>query len=229
MSVKASSLEWVKIVKKYQKPESWKAIWQVVNTFIPYVVLWFFMFKAYQISYWVMLPLAIIAAGLQIRLFIFQHDCGHNSFFPNKNANNILGGLLGIITLTPYAYWRKTHAVHHATSGDLDFRGLGDVDTITVSEYLAKDWKGKFWYRFYRHPLVMFGIGPIFVYFIRYRYPFDIPTTWTRERNSVFRTNFGILAAVAIMWALVGIKAFVAIYVTTIIIAISLGVWLFYV
>lgn len=229
MSKDKKKSEWVALVKKYQTPDTKKAVWQMINTGVPYIILWVLMIYAVKISFWAMLPLVIIAAGLQVRLFIFQHDCGHNSFFPSISANNIVGGLLGIITLTPYAYWRKMHAVHHATSGNLDFRGLGDVATITVDEYFDRSWIGRFWYRIYRHPLLMFFIGPGIVFLFMQRYPFGIPKKWKRERKSVYKTNLGIAMFFLIAGLLIGYKEFFTIYMTMVLIASSLGVWMFYV
>ncbi|MDH5607506.1 MAG: fatty acid desaturase [Anaerolineae bacterium] len=229
MSNESKKPEWVELVKKYQKPDTKKALWQVINTLVPYIIMWYLMFQALEVSYWLVLPVAVVCAGLHIRLFIFQHDCGHNSFFPSKQWNNRLGGLLGILTLTPFAYWRKTHAVHHANSGNLDFRGIGDVETLTVKEYFDKDWKGRFAYRFFRHPLVTFGIGPAFVFFLRQRVPYDIPKEWKRERSSVYKTNVGIAILLLTAGYLLGFKEFFTLYITMMLMATSAGVWMFYV
>lgn len=225
----AKKEEWIEIVARYQKPDSFKAAWQVLNSSVPFIVLWVLMYYAYQYSYWAMLPIAILNAGFFVRLFIIQHDCGHNSFFPSKKANNILGSILGTITLTPYVYWRKMHAMHHAGSGNLDFRGIGDIEVLTIDEYQAKDWKGKLLYRFYRHPFVMFVLGPPFVFFILQRIPTKTKKSWKRERNSVYYTNLSIFIFVLLMGLLMGFGTFFSIWFTVMTISTMAGVWLFYV
>jgi acyl-lipid omega-6 desaturase (Delta-12 desaturase) len=227
--IKAKKEEWIEIVAKYQKPDFAKAIWQVINTGIPFIFLWAAMYYAYQYSYWAMLPIAMISSGFFVRLFIIQHDCGHNSFFPSKKANNILGSLLGAITLTPYVYWRKMHAIHHAGSGNLDFRGIGDIEVLTIEEYQAKDWKGKLLYRFYRHPFVMFVLGPPFVFFILQRIPVKTKKSWKRERSSVHFTNVSIVIMVLLLSWLMGLSNFLPIWLTMMFLSTMAGVWLFYV
>ena len=139
--------------------------------------------------------LAPLAAGLLIRLFLIQHDCGHGSFFPNKLANDWVGRALGVLTMTPYDHWRRTHAIHHATSGNLDRRGIGDIKTLTVREYFARNWRGRLSYRLYRHPLVMFGIGPAYMFLIESRLPFGFMRKGAMPWVSTMTTNAGIVLA----------------------------------
>ncbi|MDH5507703.1 MAG: fatty acid desaturase [Anaerolineae bacterium] len=226
---KANKPEWIQIVSKYQKPHTWKSVWQIINTTLPYLVLWYLMYRSLAVSYWITLGLAVITAGLHARVFIIQHDCGHNSFFKSRKANNIIGAIFGVVTLTPYAYWRKTHAMHHATSGDLDFRGPGDIDTLTVQEYLDLDWKGRLRYRLFRNPIVMFVIGPTLMFALFHRIPVKTPRAWKRERRSVYLTNLGIAAVVVAMGLLVGFKEFFLVQGPVIVFASTIGVWLFYV
>src|ERR1041385_1270591 len=154
---KSSSLAWRDIVTKYQTPVVWPALRQVLNTLIPYAALWYLMYLVLPVSFWLALPLAVLAAGFMLRVFIIFHDCGHGSFFPSRRANDIAGFLTGVLTFTPYRHWTREHAVHHATSGDLDRRGTGDLWTLTVQEYLeASIWK-RFAYRLARNPVVLFG------------------------------------------------------------------------
>src|SRR2546421_10349910 len=138
---------WKDIVTKYQKPAVWPGIWQIVNTVVPYAALWYLMYLVVPVSFWLAVPLAALAGGFVIRTFIIFHDCGHGSFFPSRKANDVVGFITGVLTFTPYRHWTREHAVHHATSGDLDRRGTGDIWTLTVQEYLdASRWR-KFAYR----------------------------------------------------------------------------------
>ena len=180
-------------------------------------------------SYWLTLALAFVAAGFLMRLFMIQHDCGHGSFFKSRRVADTLGFWIGVLTLTPYQYWRKTHAVHHAHSGDLDLRSFGEIETWTVEEYQAKNWFGKLYYRVYRNPLVLFGPGAAFHFLVKHRYPWDVPRKWTQAWASVWKTNLALVVIVAMMWATIGIKAFLLVQVPITLFACALGVWLFYV
>ena len=153
---------------RYQKSEVWPGVWQLVNTLVPYAALWCLMYLSLQVSWWLALPLAVLAAGFLVRVFIIFHDCGHGSFLPSRRANDILGFITGVLTFTPYYHWRWEHALHHATSGDLDRRGTGDVWTLTVQEYLeASRWK-RFAYRLARNPVILFGLAPLFLFLIKH-------------------------------------------------------------
>src|SRR5438067_251409 len=186
---------WKSIVAKYQKPSTPRAGWQVANTLIPYAALWYLIRLSVGISWWLAVPLAILAGGFLIRLFIIHHDCGHGSFFKSRSANHILGFITGVITFTPYYHWRWEHAQHHATSGDLDRRGIGDIWTLTVQEYLESSrWK-KFAYRLARNPVILFMIAPMYVFIIKQRFP--NPKASTRERHSVYLTNVAMAALAA--------------------------------
>ena len=172
----------------------------------------------------------IPAGGLLVRLFIIQHDCGHQSMFSNRRANDWVGRFIGILTLTPYDHWKRGHALHHAGSGNLDRRGMGDdILTMTVAEYKAASSWGRFKYRFYRHPLVMFGIGPAFVFFLVNRLPFGAMKNGVKPWASALLTNLGVVILYgALIWA-VGWKIFVLIQIPTVLVAASIGVWMFYV
>src|SRR6266851_4870960 len=217
---------WKEIVARYQKPSVGRGVWQIVNTLVPYAALWYLMYLSLAVSYWLVVPLAILAGGFMIRAFIIHHDCGHGSFFKSRRANDILGFIKGVLTFAPYYNWRWEHALHHATSGDLDRRGMGDIWTLTVQEYLESSrWK-RFAYRLARNPVVLFVIAPLFMFLIKQRVPsLKAPT---RERYSVYWTNLGIGAiAAGVIW-IFGLKAYLLIQVTIILIAGSAGVWLFY-
>jgi omega-6 fatty acid desaturase (delta-12 desaturase) len=218
---------WRKIVKNYQHPELGRSLFQVANTLIPYIILWALMVWSLGISYWLTLLLAIPAGGFMVRTFIIFHDCCHGSFFQSQRANDILGIVTGIITFTPYYHWRRNHAVHHATAGDLDRRGTGDVLTITVDEYLALSWWKKTGYRIMRWPLFMFTIGPLFIFLIGHR-------VWgrgtgSRERASVIWTNLALVAIIALASLTIGLKSYVLVQLPILLIGGSVGVWLFYI
>src|SRR5437867_5332241 len=182
---------WKEIVARYQKPSVGRGVWQIVNTLGPYAALWYLMYLSLAVSWWLTVPLAILAGGFLVRVFIIFHDCGHGSFFRSRTANDILGFITGVLTFAPYYHWRWEHALHHATSGDLDKRGTGDIWTLTVQEYLeASRWK-RFAYRLARNPVILFLIAPLFIFFIKHRFP--NPRANKRERFSVYWTNLAIL------------------------------------
>ena len=159
---------WKEIVAKYQRAALWPSLWQVANTLVPYAALWWLMYLSLAVSWWLALPLAVLAGGFMVRVFIIFHDCGHGSFFSSARANNVLGFITGVLTFTPYYHWRWEHATHHATSGDLDRRGTGDVWTLTVQEYLeASRWK-RFAYRLARNPVILFGLAPLFLFLVKH-------------------------------------------------------------
>jgi omega-6 fatty acid desaturase (delta-12 desaturase) len=187
------------------------------------------MYLSLRLSYALTLLLAVPAAFLMIRLFIIQHDCGHGSFFRSTRLTTWVGSILGVVTLTPYHYWKKTHAMHHATSGKLDHRGFGDITTLTVAEYLALSRWGKLRYRVYRHPLVLFGIGAVIHFLVRHRIPTIVPKTWTRERWSILWTDVALAALVTAMGVTLGFRAVCLVVLPFTLLACSIGVWLFYV
>jgi omega-6 fatty acid desaturase (delta-12 desaturase) len=218
---------WMKIVAKYQQPSPWRATWQIVNSLVPYAALWYLIYLSLAVSWWIALPLAILAGGFLVRLFIIHHDCGHGSFFKSRKANDIWGFITGVLTFTPYQLWRWEHAIHHSASGDLDRRGLGSVWTMTVQEYLAASrWK-RISYRLTRNPFVLFVIAPFFLFAIRQR--FSTKGAHRRERLSVYWTNLAILGMVVGLSLVFGLKAYLLIQLTMAMVAGAAGVWLFYV
>jgi omega-6 fatty acid desaturase (delta-12 desaturase) len=220
---------WRVLLAPYKKASWGRALFQLLNTAVPFAALWYLMALSLNVSYWLTLALAIPEAFLFVRLFIIQHDCGHGAFFPSRWANNAVGGVLGVVTLFPYGYWRRTHAIHHATSGNLDDREFGDIRTLTVKEYQALSPMKRFGYRLYRSPLVLFGVGPLYQFVIKHRFPFDIPLSWKREWRSVLLTNLAIAAsflglAMTFGWATVAL-----VHLPIVLFAGTAGVWLFYV
>lgn len=225
--VKPDTAAWREIVARFQQPSTWRAIWQIVDTFIPYALLWYLTYLSLTISYWITVPLIVLAGGLLVRIFIIFHDCGHGSFFRSRLANNVTGFMAGMLTLTPYYHWRWEHAIHHGTSGDLDRRGAGDVWTLTVQEYLeASRWQ-RFAYRLARNPIVLFIIAPLFLFVVNQRIPSR--TAQKRERQSVHWMNLAILAMATVISLLIGIKVYLLIQLSVTTVAGAAGVWLFYV
>lgn len=221
--------EWYPAILTFAHPDLRKAIWQIINTFIPYFLLWGIMIYLVRngFSYWFTLAIAILAAAFLVRIFIIFHDCCHGSFFVSRRANTIIGYLTGILTFTPFEQWRSSHAKHHMTAGDLDRRGTGDVWTMTVAEFQASSPKTQLQYRLYRHPLVMFILGPIYIFLLSNRFSYKHDRT--HERRSVAITNLGLLAWIISMSLLISLKTFLLIQLPVIYLASILGVWLFYV
>lgn len=224
-----AAIDWSAMLAPYREPSRWKSFRQLAGTSALLVIFWTATLWSLEISYWLTLLMAIPSAFMVVRLFMLQHDCGHGSFFRSSRLNNLVGSLLGVVTLVPYTYWRKTHALHHATSGNLDGRDLGDIDTLTVREYLSRPWHKRLLYRMYRHPLVLLLVGPAWQFVLKHRLPLDIPRSWKREWTSVHLTNLGLTAVVVVMWLTVGIDRFLLVQLPITLIAGAIGVYLFYV
>ena len=221
---------WRQIVAKYQHPDARKIIWQIVNSFGGLFLMWVLMYFSLNVGYWLTLLLAIPAAGFAVRIFIIQHDCGHGSFFKSRKANDSTGIVCSLFTLTPYRFWRKSHAVHHAHHAELEERGIGDVWTMTVEEYLAAPRWMRVIYRVFRNPIFLFGIAPAINFLILTRFPVGGEKEWHNgERESVFYTNLALAGFFTIFIAWLGIGAVLAIFLPTFVIAAAAGTWLFYV
>jgi acyl-lipid omega-6 desaturase (Delta-12 desaturase) len=221
---------WGKLVAKYQKPDLNISIWQVVNSFGGFFITLILMYFSLRVGYWLTLLLALPAAGFLTRMFIIQHDCGHGSFFKSRRANDIVGTASSIFVFIPYIFWRKSHAVHHAHHAELEERGIGDVWTMTVDEYLEAPWWKRAGYRAFRHPLFLFGIAPTINFVILARFPVGGEESWHNgERASVWWTNVAIAAWVVSVGLLIGFGTLLMIYLPIIVIAGSVGTWLFYV
>ena len=188
----------------YRDPKRSRSIFELLATTIPFLCLWTVICFALDAGYWFGFLLALPAAGLLVRLFIIQHDCGHGAFFRSRNTNDWMGRALGVVTLTPYDYWRHSHALHHANSGNLDCRGFGDIDTLTVAEFQARSPLSRLRYRLYRHPLVMFGLGPAYLFILRHRLPIGMMRSGWRPWLSVGLTNVGTAAVIAAVAWFVG-------------------------
>src|SRR6202008_790664 len=213
----------------YREPDSARGIFELVITAVPFLVIWALMWTVLAHGHWIGLLLAAPAAGLLVRLFMIQHDGGHGSFFHGRLANDWVGRAIGVVTLTPYDYWRRNHARHHASSGNLDQRGVGDIDVLTVREFVARPRWRRILYRLYRHPLVMFGIGPAYLFILRHRVPTGRIRAGWRLWVGTMMTNAAIALLVVTMMWLVGAGPFLLVQVPVTLLAGSIGVWLFYV
>ena len=218
---------WRKMIAPYERPNVKRSVWQMMNTFVPFFLLWYGAYWSLSVSYGLTLILAVLAAGLLVRIFIIFHDCCHGSFFANRTANAVLGTLAGILTCCPFDQWRHTHSIHHATSGNLDRRGTGDIWTLTVEEYVALPPFKRLAYRMYRNPLIMFGLGPSYVFLIQYR--FNRKGAKMKERLNTHMTNLGIAAFTGLLCWTIGWKPFLMVHGPIFLIASLVGVWLFYI
>lgn len=225
----ATQATWKNLVAQYQTSHAWKSIWQVVNTFIPFFVMWYLMYLSIDISYWLTLLLSLPTAGFLMRLFIIQHDCGHGSFFSSRKANDWVGLACSLFTWTPYYYWQKSHAIHHANAGNLEHRGIGDIYTMTVNEYLKQSRWGKLKYRLYRNPVFLFVVIPVLLFVVLYRFPTSQAKAMKRVHSSVYWTNLALGGLVGGMIWLIGLQAFLLIHIPVMIIASSIGTWFFFI
>jgi acyl-lipid omega-6 desaturase (Delta-12 desaturase) len=225
-----TSAEWAHALRAFRTPTNRRALFELLVTLPPFVALWIATYFAWTMHlFWASVPLSIVSSAFLVRLFLIQHDCGHGAFFAHRGANDWLGRCLGILTLTPYAHWRRTHAIHHSMHGNLDRRGVGDVDTLTVAEYLARPRLARWRYRAYRHPVVMFGIGPAYVFLLSNRVPAGFMRSGRRHWISTMGTNLAIVLVAAVIAQATGFGAIVAVHLPIVLTAAVAGVWLFYV
>ena len=220
---------WYQTTAKYGHANLRRSLWQLLNTFVPYIALWALMIHSVQqgYSYWSTLALAVLAGGVLVRIFILFHDCCHGSFFLSRRANTVLGYVSGILTFTPFEDWRYAHNLHHATAGNLDRRGIGEIRTMTTEEYLAAPLRRRLGYRIYRNPFVLFGPGAALLFLVFQR--FTSKGAGKKERQSVLRTNVAILVIVGTASLTIGLPTYLLIQLPIILIAGSLGLWLFYI
>jgi omega-6 fatty acid desaturase (delta-12 desaturase) len=219
----------VKEVRRFHEPSNRRSLFELAVTLGPFLLLWLLTWALLREGYPFALLLTIPAGAFLTRLFLIQHDCGHGAFFRGQSANGWIGRILGVLTFTPYDYWRRSHATHHATTGNLDARGVGDVDTLTVAEFRALSPTRRFLYRLYRHPFVLFGFGPAYLFLLRHRLPIGMMKRGWRPWLSVLGTNAAIAATAGILIWAIGLELFLLVHVPIILVAASLGVWFFYV
>jgi omega-6 fatty acid desaturase (delta-12 desaturase) len=229
LSRQESARAWVLKLARYREPSTWRSVFELVVTIVPFVFLWAMAWVAMDVSPWLSLGIAVLNGGFLVRIFIIQHDCGHASYFHNRLVSDWVGRVLGVLTLTPYDVWKRTHAIHHQHHGNLDHRGIGDVMTLTVEEYRARGFWGKLNYRLYRHPVVLFVLGPSYLFIVQNRIPVGLMRSGWRFWVSAMGTNAFIVILISLIVWLGGLMPLLLIYIPTSVIAATLGVWLFYV
>ena len=221
---------WLKILSKYRQPRFGRSTFELLVTVLPFAAFSAAAYVSVFLGYYpIGLILVLPAAAFLLRLFMIQHDCGHGSFFARRRLDNWTGRVLGVLTLTPYDYWRRAHAAHHASAGNLDERGIGDITTLTIDEYQALPWSRRLAYRLYRHPLVMFGIGPAWLFLFKQRLPFGMMKSGSLPWISTMATNLAVAILAALMIWAIGIVPFLLVHLPIVLIAGAAGVWLFYV
>jgi omega-6 fatty acid desaturase (delta-12 desaturase) len=227
--IAASQVNWNSRLASYKSADNKRATFELALTSSLFLFAWLLTWAVLQYSVILALVIAIPTGGMMVRMFAIQHDCGHGAMFSSKHANDWVGRLIGVLTLTPYEYWRHSHALHHASSGNLDKRGFGDIETLTVNEYLALSRWGRLKYRLYRNPAVMFGIGPAYLFFFKQRLPIELMDKGAKPWISTIGTNLAIAAVFSGLIYLMGWRDFLVVQVSIILIGASAGIWLFYV
>jgi omega-6 fatty acid desaturase (delta-12 desaturase) len=224
------AIDWVHKLGDYRKSSTARALLELALTALPFAAIWYAMYWAVTGQHFFLYVLLVpVAVGFLVRLFLIQHDCGHHAFLPNRFANDWLGRAIGVLTLTPYEHWRRAHAIHHATAGNLDRRGVGDIDTLTVAEYRARTPGTRLRYRLYRNPFIMLGIGPAFVFVLQNRVPAGFFRGGWQHWGSTMGTNIGIAALFTTLITLVGLRTFLLVHAPIMLVSATVGGWLFYV
>jgi omega-6 fatty acid desaturase (delta-12 desaturase) len=223
------SQSWTQLLGRYREPDVSRSILELLVTAVPFAALWALMWAALSVSYWLCLLLALPTACFLMRLFMIQHDCGHGAFFRRRSTNDWVGRTIGVVTLTPYEFWRRAHAAHHANAGNLDHRGMGDIITLTKDEYVAMPRGRRFAYRLYRNPLVMFGLIPTYLFVLHNRVPFGAMRSGIQPWLSAMGTNTAIAGWVGLMIWLVGPWPFLLVQGPIVVVSATIAVWFFYV
>lgn len=224
-----SPRDWVQVLAKYREPNNLRSSFELGVSLVPFVILWVMACWVSQYSYLGAFLISVMNGLFLVRLFCIQHDCGHGSFFANRTLSDWVGRGLGVVTLTPYDVWRRTHSIHHSHAGDLDKRGIGDVMTLTVEEYHQKTPFGRLLYRAYRHPLVMFGLGPTYLFLLQNRLPLGLMNQGRKYWISAMGTNAAVTVILGTITYFGGWQALFLVFLPTMLIGASIGVWLFYV
>ena len=228
-TAKVDPRRWLSRLAPYRQAIPRRAYFELAVTAVPFFALWLVMWRSLGHGYWLTLLLAVPTAAFLVRLFVIQHDCGHGSFFAGRRANDRLGRVIGVLTLTPYAHWRHQHALHHGTSGNLERRGEGDVTTLTVREFRALSLWRRAIYRVFRHPVTMLGLGPIVIFVLRHRVPEHPLRASAQAWRQVMATNLAIAALVTITAMLIGARDLLLVQLPITWLASSMGIWLFFV
>lgn len=221
--------DWVQILAQYREPNEWRSVFELAVTFVPFALLWAAAVWALSVSIWLTLAFSILSAAFLVRLFLIQHDCGHSALFRKKAVNDWVGRVLGIFTLTPYDVWRRGHAIHHASSGNLDQRGVGDIHTKTVREYQALPLRDRIVYRLYRHPIALFVVFPTYVFLLQNRLPVGFMGDGWKYWASAMGTNAATAMLAGGLIYFIGLVPFLLIYLPVSLMAAAIGMWLFYV
>jgi acyl-lipid omega-6 desaturase (Delta-12 desaturase) len=223
-----SPRDWVKVLAQYREPNQLRSIFELAVTFGPFLLLWGLAWWSMSVSYWLTFGISVLNALFLLRLFTIQHDCGHGAFFKSRALSDWVGRVLGVLTLTPYAVWRHTHSVHHSAAGNLDKRGMGDIHTATVDEYHAMSRWDRIMYRLYRHPVILFGFGPSYLFLLQNRIPFGV-TDKAKYWISAMGTNLTLVVVLVTIWYFGGLAPIFLIFIPSTILAATAGMWLFYV
>jgi acyl-lipid omega-6 desaturase (Delta-12 desaturase) len=223
------SRNWVQILAKYREPNQLRSSFELAVSLVPFLILWALAWWALSVSGWLALAIAMFNGTFLVRIFMIQHDCSHGALFSNRHVSDWIGRCLGVLTLTPFDVWRRTHTIHHSTAGNLDKRGIGDVLTLTVDEYRQRSPLGRLLYRLYRHPAVMFGLGPSYLFLLQNRLPLGLMRSGARYWISAMGTNATIALVLGVILWFGGLGPILLIFLPTALVAASIGVWLFYV
>lgn len=221
--------DWTRILAKYREPNQTRSMFELAVTLAPFMAIWALAWWALSLSPWLALALAVANSTFLVRLFMIQHDCGHGAFFKDRRLGDWVGRCIGVLTLTPYDVWRRNHAMHHATTGNLDHRGTGDLPTLTVREFREKSWIGRALYRLVRNPLFLFGVVPFYTFFLQNRLPIGVMRGGWRYWISSQGTNISVAVIVAALLWLGGWQVVVLIFLPTVFLAAVAGMWLFYI
>ncbi len=225
----ATPRDWVMVLAKYRDPSYLRSAFELGVSLVPFFALWAAAIWALTFSYWLAFAIALANGVFLVRLFVIQHDCGHRSFFKSQRIGDWVGRAIGTLTLTPYDVWRHTHSVHHASSGNLDRRGMGDVMTLTYREYRSKSRWGRFGYRLYRNPFVLFGLGPIYLFYVQNRLPVGLMRAGARFWTSAMGTNIAVGLTLGLLLYFGGLMTVLLIFVPTTLVGAAIGLWMFYV
>lgn len=220
---------WMRVLAAYRQPILSRSLFEMVVTLGPFVLLWTLAWWSISVSYFLTGVLCVLAGAFLVRLFMIQHDCGHGAFFGNRTANDWVGRAIGVLTLTPYDVWRRSHSIHHSGAGNLGKRGLGDIHTLTVNEYYGGSWLQRLHYRMYRHPVTLFLIGPIYIFGLQNRLPIGAMKAGSKYWVSTMGTNLVGMAIATVLIYFMGLMPFLVIFLSTSFVASAIGVWLFYV
>ncbi len=224
-----SGRDWVMLLAKYREPDTKRSLTEIGITLAAFGAIWALALLVMPYSVLATLALTVVNGFFLVRLFAIQHDCGHAAFFHNRQVSDWVGRALGVLTLTPYDVWKRAHSIHHSGAGNLDRRGMGDIDTLTVDEYFALSRWGRIKYRLYRNPVVLFGLGPAYIFLLDNRLPFGFFRSGWRYWMSAMGTNVALIVGLVVLYLLGGWQPILLIWLPTTLVAATLGVWLFYV